>query len=359
MIVKNESACIRRTLEAVKPLISCWIIVDTGSTDGTQEIIRDVLKDIPGELHERPWVNFEHNRNEALELARGKGDYIFFLDADDLVEIPKGYAEPTLESDVYFIILNLPGNKVHKKNLLVRSSVKCFWSGVIHEFLIFPEGASYASLSDISIRWNAFRDGSRDRDCKTFQRDIQLLQKLVKKEPYNTRYSYYLAVTYLYMNRFKLAMRHYKKRVEIGFGDDEELFWALITLGVLYEKFKKTSRQITDCYKRAFLVIRRKEPLFYLARFLRKKCKFEKAYEIAYQGLLLPKFDLDELPFFAMYDAAIYEYGLALEFIACAYSTKHYDEALQVLPTLLANKNLPEYAQKEVLRYEKLLKNRK
>ena len=69
--------------ESVTPLIDSWVIVDTGSTDGTQKIIREYLKDIPGNLYERPWVNFSHNRNEALELAKGKADYILFMDADD------------------------------------------------------------------------------------------------------------------------------------------------------------------------------------------------------------------------------------------------------------------------------------
>ncbi|MFI5334997.1 MAG: hypothetical protein ACHQT8_07570, partial [Chlamydiales bacterium] len=72
MIVKDESAVIEKCLSTVKPLIDYWVIVDTGSKDGTQDLIRNFLKDIPGELHERPWVNFEYNRNEALDLARNK-----------------------------------------------------------------------------------------------------------------------------------------------------------------------------------------------------------------------------------------------------------------------------------------------
>src|SRR5690242_19150411 len=76
MIVKNESAVIRRCIDSVRPLIDYWVIVDTGSTDGTQKIIKNHLKDIPGELYQRPWKNFEHNRNEALTLAKGKSDYI-------------------------------------------------------------------------------------------------------------------------------------------------------------------------------------------------------------------------------------------------------------------------------------------
>lgn len=39
MIVKNEAPVIRRCLDSVRPLITNWVIVDTGSTDGTQDIM--------------------------------------------------------------------------------------------------------------------------------------------------------------------------------------------------------------------------------------------------------------------------------------------------------------------------------
>src|SRR5271154_3365703 len=102
MIVKNESHVIRRCLSSLKHLIDYWVIVDTGSTDGTQKTIEEYLYEIPGELHERPWVNFGHNRNEALDLARGKCDYILLMDADEQMryEVPD-YKFPLLEKDFY------------------------------------------------------------------------------------------------------------------------------------------------------------------------------------------------------------------------------------------------------------------
>ena len=72
MIVKDEAGNIRECLSKVAPYIHYWVIVDTGSSDNTIEVINQTMEEfgIPGELHERPWVNFEVNRTESLELAK-------------------------------------------------------------------------------------------------------------------------------------------------------------------------------------------------------------------------------------------------------------------------------------------------
>ena len=87
MIVKNEMANLERCLGAVAPYIACWVIGDTGSTDGTQEFIRSFFaaRGIPGELHSFPFENFAQARNEALRHARAsklRFDYLLLTDAD-------------------------------------------------------------------------------------------------------------------------------------------------------------------------------------------------------------------------------------------------------------------------------------
>jgi len=99
MIVKNEARVIRRCLDTVRPFIDRWVIVDTGSTDGTQALIREVLQGVPGELHERRWKDFAHNRNEALALARGQGDYVLVIDADEQLVAEPGFRMPDLDAD--------------------------------------------------------------------------------------------------------------------------------------------------------------------------------------------------------------------------------------------------------------------
>jgi glycosyltransferase involved in cell wall biosynthesis len=82
MIVKDEADVIERLLASVRGAIDSWVICDTGSTDGTQDLIRNAMKDIPGALFERPWRNFGENRSELMELAAGRADYLLLLDAD-------------------------------------------------------------------------------------------------------------------------------------------------------------------------------------------------------------------------------------------------------------------------------------
>ena len=44
MIVKNEAHIILETLNSVKKYIDYWVISDTGSTDGTQTVIKEFFE---------------------------------------------------------------------------------------------------------------------------------------------------------------------------------------------------------------------------------------------------------------------------------------------------------------------------
>src|ERR1017187_2429569 len=92
MIVKDEAHIIERCLDSVMGHITGWVIVDTGSTDGTQDLIREELADIPGVLLEEPFVNFSVNRTSLINHARQfvqapvrrglNTGYLLLLDAD-------------------------------------------------------------------------------------------------------------------------------------------------------------------------------------------------------------------------------------------------------------------------------------
>jgi glycosyltransferase involved in cell wall biosynthesis len=79
------------------------VIVDTGSTNGTQRRIHELLHEIPGSLYERPWRGFAENRNEAIQLARDDAEYSLVMDADEELVAEPGFRLPRLEADAYLV----------------------------------------------------------------------------------------------------------------------------------------------------------------------------------------------------------------------------------------------------------------
>lgn len=87
-MVANESHVILRMLESCYKYIDYWVVQDNGSTDGTQDIIRNFFaeKNIPGFLYETEWKypgwNRDHTLQECLKADHGC-DWILRMDADE------------------------------------------------------------------------------------------------------------------------------------------------------------------------------------------------------------------------------------------------------------------------------------
>jgi glycosyltransferase involved in cell wall biosynthesis len=79
IITKNEAANIRACLDSVK-FANEWIIVDSGSTDGTQDIARAFGATV---IETADWPGFGPQKNRALDAATG--DWILSLDADERI----------------------------------------------------------------------------------------------------------------------------------------------------------------------------------------------------------------------------------------------------------------------------------
>ncbi|WP_327424095.1 glycosyltransferase [Streptomyces sp. NBC_01527] len=128
MIVKNEAHVIGRCLASVRDLIDTWVISDTGSSDGTQQLIRAALDGIPGELHEEPWVDFGRNRTLNIRHAHAKADYLLLLDAD--LVIRRQGPLPRLTADSY--LLRHEGATECRVRRLVRGDIAWRYEGVTH-----------------------------------------------------------------------------------------------------------------------------------------------------------------------------------------------------------------------------------
>lgn len=84
MIVKNEEENIKECLDRALEYVDEAIIVDTGSTDNTRNILKDYEKQDKVTIIDYVWDNdFSKARNKSIENA--KGDYILILDADERI----------------------------------------------------------------------------------------------------------------------------------------------------------------------------------------------------------------------------------------------------------------------------------
>jgi glycosyltransferase involved in cell wall biosynthesis len=335
MIVKNEAAVIRRCLDSVLPIIDHWVIVDTGSTDGTQNIIRAHLSNLPGELHERPWRDFAYNRSEALELARGKSDYTFVIDADDTLEIAAGTTMPALTADSYTIEIGDTAT-VYRRTQVVRSAMPWRYEGVLHEYLTC-DGADWAEhLSAIRMRRN--HDGARRKDPFTYLRDATVLESALQTEtsPFlRARYRFYLAQSYRDCGKPQNAVEHYLARAELGFWQ-EEVFISLYCAAQLMEQLGHPDQDVVDAYLRATDALpTRAEALHGASQFCRNKGRNEEGYQLAKRGLEIP------MPPNALFvEPWIYETGLLDEFAVNAYWSGRYRDCLDASLKILAAGNL-------------------
>lgn len=337
MIVKNERDCIVRCLESVAPIIDYWVICDTGSTDGTQELIKTFMseKKIPGELHERPWVNFSHNRNEALTLGKKKADYLLFIDADEYLVYDEGFCLPELDKDYYYFTLTMPGLSWQKISL-VTTSYDWKWEGVLHEVIAPLSSHTFATVQKVKNVYTV--DGARAKDPKKYEKDAEVLVQALKDDPTNSRYLFYLARCYGIMGNQELAQKTYKKRLEHAAENDLEAYYSALQLAHILEEQKSPSSEVIETYKKAaHFSPSRAEPYYYLACYYKRLGDYARAYQVASLGCSMP---LPKDNFFI--EEWIYDYGLLMELSVASYWAGKYKESQEASLTLLKKATLPE-----------------
>ncbi len=147
MICKNEADVIGDTLKSLEGLNAEVVVYDNGSTDGTQNMVRNYKV----QLHEGAWEGYGKTRTKALSLARH--DWIFSLDADEVMdeELVQSLTrwQPDDERTVYtisrkhffrekYLRFGAPGNN---KPIRIFNRNHVHWDNApVHEKLLLPPG---------------------------------------------------------------------------------------------------------------------------------------------------------------------------------------------------------------------------
>ena len=328
MIVKNESKIIKKCLNSIADYLDYWVISDTGSTDGTQDIIKSFFKEkgIPGELHEDKWVNFGYNRTLYLKYAKNKADFLIILDADEILIVKnknfKNNIKPNSQNMIKYY-----GNLDYRYSILLAGNIQWKYIGVTHEHITSDEKHTVEDNDDIMI--NHIGNGNNKKD--KFTRDIKLLSQGIKDEPNNSRYHFYLAQSYKDIKDYENAIKFYKKRVEMG-GWFEEVYYSLYMIGLCKQRYGLDfENEILYDYLKAYNYKKnRLEALYEIVNYYRRNNRYREGYSYGMLGMK-NSYPKDIL----FIDREIHTYKFIDELAICAYWVGDHKLAIELNNKLL------------------------
>ena len=344
MIVRNEAHIVHELLDVVAPYITSWVIVDTGSDDGTPDVIRNHMADlgIPGELHERQWRNFGHNRSEALTLAQGHGDYIWVMDADDTIVGTPDFRG--LSADVYAMRLcDSFTYCTYWRRLLFRDGMRWRYEGVVHEYPHCDDPFVEKRL-DGEYYIESRRLGGRNLDPQKYARDRDLLLAEVEHNPDDARSVFYLAQSYFNLGDFANAREWYARRVDTG-GWDEETYYAMYQLAESMSQLGAPWPDVQDVYLRAWeFRPTRAETLHAIAYRYRTDQRYWLGYLFAERAaqIQLPEEDI------LFVRADVYNWRAVDEQAVCASWIGKHTEAFTLCRRLVSRSDVPDDDRKRI-----------
>lgn len=283
MMIKNEERRIEVTLESVRKICKTFIILDTGSTDRTIDIVTKYCKrhDLTLHLKEEPFVNFEVSRNVLLDFADDVLKHHYFLlhlDCNDELQSHDELAQ-AIESHAngmtftgFHLRQQWWSGRALDSYLNTRMAISHFgwrYRGVVHEVLMRNPGKDALEV-DI-VRLNnviIYQDRTNDDDktLKRFKRDKVLLYEEHLKNPTEPRTLFYLAQTCSCLHQHQEAYEYYLLRTKCTNGFWEEVAQSFFRLGnIAYKNLKHPWEECLDFYLKSYSISHRIEPLIAIA----------------------------------------------------------------------------------------------
>lgn len=334
MIVRDAAPFVEETLASVADIIDHWVVVDTGSVDDTAGVVQRFFdaRGIPGSLEHRPWVGFAHNRTEAIALCRGRADYAFMVDADDLLVGTPDLQQ--LTADCYRVRFG-PGF-TYWRPALFHLDRQWEYRGALHEYPVcLEEGATFENLG--GDHHFVFRSlGGRGNDPQRFQRDVAVLTADWEEHPGDARTAFYLAQSHRDARDDEQAMEWYARRATMP-GWVEETYVAMYEYAKALERTGAPTADIVAAHERASAFRpSRAESLYALARHYRLAGEWQAGYDAACRA--------DEVPFpddTLFVHGDVYRWSSTDERAICAHYLGRHEETVELCEQLLRSPDLP------------------
>ncbi|MEO6749278.1 MAG: glycosyltransferase [Casimicrobiaceae bacterium] len=338
MIVRNEAHIVCEALASMLPWVSECVIVDTGSTDGTQDIIRrfGATYALDVQVFERPWRDFGWNRTEALALARehSQADYLWMFDADDVLEGTPSLG--ALEADAYNV--RFGPDTGYQRLQIFRRILGWRYVGVLHEYPACDTSDARLGAIDGEYHVVSRRLGDRSRDPQKYARDAEVLEAALVNEPGNARYVFYLGQSLFDAGQFARALEVYAQRAGMG-GWNEEVFYARYRAAQCLERLERSSDDVLAAYAAcAREHPDRAEAWVRAASLARQHNRFRDAYVFARRAASVPMPGVAAL----FVETADYAWRAKDEQAIAAYYCGFMDESFELCTELLDGAAVPE-----------------
>ena len=273
-ICKDESHVIKNMLESCKTITDLIVVNDTGSTDGTQDIIRNFGKEnnIPTYVFERTFDDFEKSRNHAMQKLSDvvaelgwNPDQVhgYWFDCDETLIIDPKFNKSQFTKDLYMINTYI-GQMKYTRNTFFKVSKPFKWYGPIHEFIVCDDKNITSGLAE-NIHVDVKMTGaSWQGDIPTkYKNHAFVLEKYIDANRQDPRWIFYTAQSYhdsasLPDNkeeneeRMRRSMKYYRERISRTDGYAEEIFYSQYRVGtimrILEEPWNLTHQELLKAY---------------------------------------------------------------------------------------------------------------
>lgn len=311
LMVKNEEDTVLKTLNSVTNQVTKVIVLDTGSTDRTLDVIKNYCKENKKHFYilEKQYEPFDFSiaRNDLLHYADSLStveDYYLLLDANDVViteiNILEELKRKQVRSGVVDQVWKSEKSEIKYVNVRIIKAKRRFrYKYPVHEVIEDFRG-DYFETTKLPIV--LFQDRSETEEFKSSNRFINDEKALKKyyKQTKDLRCLFYLAQTQLCLantaeERRKLndklptakdyaraSYDNYKKRSSSTSDKfPEEIYESLIRCVVIGMKYGFDNKTIIEDANRAYEIsckifeYPRAEPLILLAQFYYKKDPFQ------------------------------------------------------------------------------------